>query len=217
MKSPGRPPCCQLQPMQISRHCSLSLQNQEQLFSQFQDASCPPGRELLLGSGCWARDTISQPLLLPFEDEQEGFVWLAHHLLNRTLPASTFPFSPHFWELARGSGFDSASAMLWGSIHILCCCSATQSCLLLCDPMDRSTPGFLSFTISRRLLKLMSIESVMPSNHLVPCHHLLLLPSIFPRIMVFSNELALHHQVAKVLEPQPQHQSFHWIFRVDFL
>ena len=46
----------------------------------------------------------------------------------------------------------------------------------------------LSFTISRSLLKLMSIESVMPSNHLVLCHPLLLLPSIFPSFRVFSNE-----------------------------
>ena len=49
----------------------------------------------------------------------------------------------------------------------------------------------LSFTISRSLLKLMSIESVMPSNHLILCHPLLLLPSLFPSIRVFSNELAL--------------------------
>ena len=49
----------------------------------------------------------------------------------------------------------------------------------------------LSFTIFRSLLKLMPIESVMPSNHFVPCHPLLLLPSIFPSIKVFSNELAL--------------------------
>ena len=49
----------------------------------------------------------------------------------------------------------------------------------------------LSFTISRSLLKPMSIESVMPSNHLILSHPLLLLPSIFPSIRVFSNELAL--------------------------
>ena len=50
----------------------------------------------------------------------------------------------------------------------------------------------LSFTISRSLLKLMSIESVIPSNHLILCRPLLLLPSVFPNIRVFSNELALH-------------------------
>ena len=49
-----------------------------------------------------------------------------------------------------------------------------------------------SITNSQSLLKLMSIESVMPSNHLILCHPLLLLPSIFPSIRVFSNELVLH-------------------------
>ena len=57
--------------------------------------------------------------------------------------------------------------------------------------MDCSTQAALSFTVSRSLLKLMSIELVMPSNHLILCHPLLLLPSIFPSIRVFSNELAL--------------------------
>ena len=50
----------------------------------------------------------------------------------------------------------------------------------------------LSFTISWSLLRLMSIESMMPSNHLVLCHLLLLLPLVFPSIWVFSNDLALH-------------------------
>ena len=49
----------------------------------------------------------------------------------------------------------------------------------------------LSFIVSRSLLKLMSIESVMPSSHLILCRPLLLLPSIFPSIMVFSNKSAL--------------------------
>ena len=61
----------------------------------------------------------------------------------------------------------------------------------LCDPMDSSTPGFLSFTISRSLLELMSIRSAMPSNYLILCCSPLLLPSIFPCIRVFSNESAL--------------------------
>ena len=66
-----------------------------------------------------------------------------------------------------------------------------QSCLTLCDPMDCSTPASLSFIISLSLLKLMCIESVMPSNHLILCRPLLLL-STFPIIRVFSNEPALH-------------------------
>ena len=52
--------------------------------------------------------------------------------------------------------------------------------------MDCSTPSFLSITNSWSLLKLMSIELVMPSNHLILCHPLLLLPSVFPNIKVFS-------------------------------
>ena len=69
-------------------------------------------------------------------------------------------------------------------------CLVSQSCLTLCDPMDLSTPGFQSPTISQCLLRLMSIESVMSSNHL--CHPLLLPPSIFPSIRVFSNESVPH-------------------------
>ena len=61
----------------------------------------------------------------------------------------------------------------------------------LCDPMDCSTPGLPVLTNSWSLLKLMSIESVMPSNHLILCCPLLLPPSIFPSIRVFSNELVL--------------------------
>ena len=57
--------------------------------------------------------------------------------------------------------------------------------------MNRSTPGLLSITNSRSLLKLMSIELVMPSNHLILCYPLVLLPSIFPSIRLFSNESAL--------------------------
>ena len=66
-----------------------------------------------------------------------------------------------------------------------------QSCPTLCDPMDCIQQASLSFTISWSWLKLMSIELVMPSNHLIFCRPLLLLPSIFPRIRVFSNESAL--------------------------
>ena len=73
-----------------------------------------------------------------------------------------------------------------------CCCSDTKMCLTLCDPMDCSTPGFSVLHHLLELLKFISIELVMPSNHLALCRSLLLLPSIFPSIRVFSNELALH-------------------------
>ena len=66
--------------------------------------------------------------------------------------------------------------------HYCCCRSAAKLCLTPCDPTDCSMPAPLSFTVSRSLLKFMSIESVMLSNHLILCCPLLLLPSIFPII-----------------------------------
>ena len=69
--------------------------------------------------------------------------------------------------------------------------SLAQSCLTLCDPMNHSTSTSLSITNSQSLHKLMSIESVMPSDHPIFSHPLLL-PSIFPSIRVFSNESTLH-------------------------
>ena len=74
-----------------------------------------------------------------------------------------------------------------------------------------------SITNSQRFVKLVSIESVMPSNHLILSCPLLFLPSIFPSIRVFSNESVLHIRWTKVLEFQLWHKSFQWIFRADFL
>ena len=68
-------------------------------------------------------------------------------------------------------------------------------------PRTAAHQASLSFTISQSLLKLVSIESVMPSNHLILCCPLLLLPSIFPRIRVFSKESALRIR-------QPKYWSF---------
>ena len=75
---------------------------------------------------------------------------------------------------------------------MLICCLAAQSC-----PTNSAVSWAaahqlsLSFTISWRLLKFMSIESMMSSNHLILCHPLRLLPSVFPSIRVFSNQSAL--------------------------
>ena len=74
------------------------------------------------------------------------------------------------------------------SVHF---CSVAQSGPTFCDPMDCSTPGFPIPHHLLELLKLMSIESVMPPNHVIFCRPLLLLPSIFPSIRVFSNESVL--------------------------
>ena len=83
------------------------------------------------------------------------------------------------------------------------------SCVqLLATPWPAACQASLSITNSQSLLKLISIESVMPFNHLILCHLLLLMPSIFPSIRVFSNEAAPSHQVAKVWEFQLQYRSF---------
>ena len=102
---------------------------------------------------------------------------------------------------------------IFSSVQLLSCVR------LFATPWIAAGQVSLSFTISCSLLKLMSIESVMPSNHLILCPPLLLLPSVFPSIRVFSNESL--HQVAKVLEFQLQHQFFQWYsglisFRIDW-
>ena len=75
--------------------------------------------------------------------------------------------------------------------------SVAQSCLTLRDPVNHSMQASLSITNSGSLLKLMSIESVMPSNHLILCHPLLLLPPIPPSIRVFSSESSLRMRWSK--------------------
>ena len=81
----------------------------------------------------------------------------------------------------------------WFNIFLLCCCYSLPSHVqLFVTPWTAACQAYLSFTISWSLLKLMSIKSMMPSNHLILCHPFLLLPSIFPNIRVFSNESALH-------------------------
>ena len=78
------------------------------------------------------------------------------------------------------------------TLQIVAVIGQLLSCVqLLVTPWIAACQAALSFTISWSLLKLVSIELVMPSNHLILCHALLLLPSIFPSIRVFSNELTL--------------------------
>ena len=78
------------------------------------------------------------------------------------------------------------------NFEIFCCCfSVAKLYATLCNPWAAACQAQLSSTIFRSLLRFLSIESVIPSNHLILCCLLLLLPSIFPSIRVFSNELAL--------------------------
>ena len=112
---------------------------------------------------------------------------------------------------------------------------------LFVTPCTAAHQASLSITNSRSLLKFMSIESMMPSTHLIFRHPFLLLPSIFPNIKVFSNESVLPisevaqscltlcdptycslpgssiHGIFQARVLEFQHQSYHWIFRIDFL
>ena len=78
---------------------------------------------------------------------------------------------------------------MWGTVVAVQSLSHVQ---LFAIPWTASCQASLSFTVSQSLFKLMCIESMMPSNHLVLCHPLLLLPSVFPSIRVFFTESALH-------------------------
>ena len=95
--------------------------------------------------------------------------------------------------------------------------SVTQSCLTLCDPTDCSIPGFPV----HNQLKLMSIESMMPTNHLI-LFHPLLPPSIFPSIRVFSNELVLcirwpkYWRFSFSISPSNEYSELIFFFSIDW-
>ena len=101
------------------------------------------------------------------------------------------------WPLGPGVSHSAwscqGSSTRWWQESVLHCFWFVQllSCVWLW-PHDHSTPASLSFTISMSLLKLMSIESGMPSSRLILCRPLLLLASVFPSIRVLSNESVLH-------------------------
>ena len=112
--------------------------------------------------------------------------WSSHlHLMNRTaLTQDMYCFQP--WH----GNLKTRAVTLELTVSLTCwcyCCSVTKAYLTLCNAWTEALQAFLSFTISRSLVKLMSIESVILSNHLILCHPLLLLPLIFPSIRVFAN------------------------------
>ena len=93
--------------------------------------------------------------------------------------------------LQRRERRDANSRIFYPVFKLCCCYSVTKSCPTLMTPWTAACQAPLSSTISQSLLRFVSIESVVVSNHLILCHSLLL-PSIFPNIRVFSNESALH-------------------------
>ena len=106
--------------------------------------------------------------------------------------------------------------------HVIFSSVQSLSCVqLFATPRTGARQASLSITNSQSLPKLMSIESVMPSNHLIFCHPLLLLPSIFPSIRVFSNKSALRINWPKYwsfsfISPSSEHPEL-ISFRMDWL
>ena len=144
-------------------------------------------------SGIPSSPRTTPPLTLQTFSTQPHSFWIAHSLtLIKDLfsPTHSDPF-----------GLIQSLSPVW----------------LFVTPWTAASQASLSITNSRSSLKLTSIESVMPSNHLVLSHPLILLPSVFPSIRVFCSWVRSSHQVDKVLEFQLQHQSFQWIFGVDIL
>ena len=147
---------------------------------------------LHFGLGDWSLQGFSSVLPLAVCRETELLSLMVHyHLWVRPLPS--------FW----------INEFLLIPLLFSCCVQ------LLETPWTAAHQASLSFTISQSLLKLMSIESVMPSNHLILCHPLLL-PSMFPGLRVFPNELGFHIRWPKFWA-SPSASVLQWIFRVDFL
>ena len=114
------------------------------------------------------------------------------HYVNETL---YLPWNLSFFKLVLPKDSNLEPIMTWKtsiSYSWKCYFQYTQSCLALWEPMTVALQASLPFANSQSLLKLMSIEMVMPSNHLILCCPLLLLPSIFPSIRVFSSESTIH-------------------------
>ena len=138
---------------------------------------------------------------------------VCHALLQGIFPTHGLNLGPLHWRGVFTIGVTS-SFLLFSSV--------AQSCPTLCDPMDCSTSGLPVHHNSQSLLRLMSIESVMPSNHFIFCQPLFLLPSISPSTRVLSNDSALHLRQPKCwsfsfnISPSNEHSGL-MCFRMDWL
>ena len=134
-----------------------------------------------MGPCCWKVGQTAVAQARPALESENLGSWAALSSVSMAIAVPSMPTVPVWGWPSRG----------WlrseGCLSLCCCYSIANSCLTPCNPMDCSSHASLSFIISRSLLKLMSIVSMMPSNHLILCHPLLLLPSVFPGIRVFSN------------------------------
>ena len=143
-----------------------------------------------------------------------GFKLLTHLLYPVSCPSGQTLISYCELELATRTVIKAMVAVFEGLVysqnlpfvHILYCCSSFSRVRFFGTPWTAcNTPGFPAFIVSWSLLRPMSVESVMPSNHLILCCPLLLPPSIFPSIRVFSSESALSIR-------WPKYWNFRYIF-----
>ena len=111
-----------------------------------------------------------------------------HDNRNTLVTSQGMPAATRSWMRQEMNSLQEGAWPFW---HLDFVVQFTQSCPTLCDLMDCTCQASLSITNSWSLLKLMSIESVMPSTHLILCHPLLL-PLVLPSIRVFSSESVLH-------------------------
>ena len=150
-----------------------------------------------------------------------GYSWPSNQPGSPALQADSLPpespgkltNSPREWEIRKNIqslAYEAAFGRFNCSVQLL------SHFWLFVTPWTAGREASSFIINSRSLLRHMSIELVIPSNRLILCNPLLLLPSIFPSIRVFKWVSSLH-QVSKVLEFQLEHQSFQWIFRTDFL
>ena len=183
-----------------------------EFWAPFQQAWCPvqvlfPGKgpsdseELVLLAVSWSEKLRSVCLLPSYNCSQTVAGW------GISPPAASSPsaFRAHY--------------MMPGHRNPFWCCSVTKSCQTLSHvtPWTAACQASLSFAVAQSLLGFMSIESVMPSTPYYPSvAHFSPTPSLSQHQGLFQWLVGSSHQVAKVLEPQLQHQFFQWIFRVDF-
>ena len=131
--------------------------------------------------------------------------------------STLYPFQNTDFALFTESSASVKSFQFLGSVHFSRSVISDSAA-----PWTAARQASLSITNSWSLVKLMSIESVMPSNHLILCHLLLLLPSVFPSIRFFSNESALHMRWPKYwscsfkISPTNEHPGL-ISFRMDWL
>ena len=191
-----------------SNKTDQGLSAAEQKLPRERDPGCSGRLATCVGSGegeagCWG--VTGWMIHFPGEWQYGDLVQL--------LPGSPCTFQPQLkyfqWcdgELGGGVGRGLTISIQFS--HSVLSDSAT--------PWTSECQASLSITNSQSLPKLMSIELVMPSNHLVLCRPVPLLPPIFPSISLFK-WVSSSHEVAKVLEFQLQHQSFQWTPRTDLL